>query len=536
MRIACVVLLLASLAPAEFLLKDGDRVVFLGDSITEAKHYARYIQQYVYGRYPDLDIRFFNAGWGGDTARRAVGRLERDVFSLNPTVVTVCFGMNDGATRPPDRNNTKVYRESLGALVKALRARKVRVVVFSPTCVDPDPAPKKNWLTKYNETLREFTKIAGDIARKHSCPFVNIFKPMLSYQQSRKEEDPKWTMIPDGVHPNEHGHLVMARWMLVALKADPMPPLGTMNVGKGSGKGLRLVAKDEGRVVLQTEAPVPVPFWYPRHLRDTVDRCGMADFYVGHKLEVRGLTRADYYVTVQGIDCGQFKSTAFIRGVPVSGFDTRSGKRVSDLISIKDKQYADAWRNVRLPLAHLEGVEAAVDGLMRAVDGYHRMIRAQARKPAPVQIVLTRVPTGRNYALNAKYQASDPHRDKRWAAGLTDGSWAADRDHCFSTFNGGFPKHVLIDLGARRSIACIRLGVPPYGSTKSIRIEVSRSAVRYRKVVEHSFRQRCTQRVAFWFKPSDVRFIRLTYLDAHAEFVGIDPRQMLTTEIEAYEK
>ena len=85
MRIGCVLLLLASLAQAEFLLKDGDRVVFLGDSITERGPYPRYVQQYIYCRYPDLNIRFFNAGWSGDTAKGALARLERDVFSLNPT-------------------------------------------------------------------------------------------------------------------------------------------------------------------------------------------------------------------------------------------------------------------------------------------------------------------------------------------------------------------------------------------------------------------------------------------------------------------
>ncbi|HAF21319.1 MAG TPA: GDSL family lipase, partial [Blastocatellia bacterium] len=46
---------LAGMASAQrdgFYLKDGDRVVFYGDSITEQRLYTAYIQQYVYLRYP----------------------------------------------------------------------------------------------------------------------------------------------------------------------------------------------------------------------------------------------------------------------------------------------------------------------------------------------------------------------------------------------------------------------------------------------------------------------------------------------------
>src|ERR687897_1197137 len=97
MRIALVIIVLglATIARADFAIKDGDTVVFLGDSITAARTYGKVIENYTLLRYPDRKVRFVNAGWGGDTAAGGLKRLDRDVFAHNPTVLTVAYGVND---------------------------------------------------------------------------------------------------------------------------------------------------------------------------------------------------------------------------------------------------------------------------------------------------------------------------------------------------------------------------------------------------------------------------------------------------------
>lgn len=94
----CVVatVLLAPLAArADYALRDGDTVVFLGDSITAARTYGKIIENYTRLRFPERRVRFVNAGWGGDTAAGGLGRLERDVFPHQPTVLIVAYGFND---------------------------------------------------------------------------------------------------------------------------------------------------------------------------------------------------------------------------------------------------------------------------------------------------------------------------------------------------------------------------------------------------------------------------------------------------------
>src|SRR5262249_42599846 len=124
--------LFAAAAPADFALRDGDTVVFLGDSITAARTYGKIIENYTLLRFPDRKVRFYNAGWGGDTATGRLKRLERDVFVYKPTVVTVCYGINDiGWGLKADNKHKKIYLDSLAGIIAACRKRKIRVFILS---------------------------------------------------------------------------------------------------------------------------------------------------------------------------------------------------------------------------------------------------------------------------------------------------------------------------------------------------------------------------------------------------------------------
>ena len=113
-------------APAPFALRDGDRVVFYGDSITQDGAYARFVEEYVRTRFPRWDVRFYNAGVGGDTVRGGGAgpidvRLERDVVAFKPTVVTIMLGMNDGGYKPFDPTTLATFGEGYRAIVAKLQ-------------------------------------------------------------------------------------------------------------------------------------------------------------------------------------------------------------------------------------------------------------------------------------------------------------------------------------------------------------------------------------------------------------------------------
>ena len=77
----------------KFYLKNGDTVVFYGDSITEQNYYNQWVELYTATRFPSMRVHFYGAGVGGDRVTGGGGgpidqRLERDVFAEKPTVVT----------------------------------------------------------------------------------------------------------------------------------------------------------------------------------------------------------------------------------------------------------------------------------------------------------------------------------------------------------------------------------------------------------------------------------------------------------------
>src|SRR5215471_17031019 len=130
MVIPVLLLLLAAArgAAPDFALRDGDTVVFLGDSITAARTYGKIIEDYTLLRFPDRKVRFVNAGRGGDTAAGGLSRLEADVFPHRPTVLIVAYGVNDiGWGLKADEGHRKKYLDAVRGIVEQCRKHKVRL-------------------------------------------------------------------------------------------------------------------------------------------------------------------------------------------------------------------------------------------------------------------------------------------------------------------------------------------------------------------------------------------------------------------------
>src|SRR5712691_7546901 len=188
----------------DFFIKDGDRVVFLGDSITEQRLYTTYIEAYVLTRYPKWKLTFRNVGWGGDTSwlrQRAhpdekqlfaadeaaqqkmvedsVGKgLKRDVLPLKPTLVTVKFGMNDHSYQPFREDIFQAYVRSQTELAKVLEANGARVAFLTPQPIeDKRPDPDKD---ARNQSLRRFSDGLKDVAAKSGATFVDQFDPYMA--------------------------------------------------------------------------------------------------------------------------------------------------------------------------------------------------------------------------------------------------------------------------------------------------------------------------------------------------------------------
>ncbi len=208
-------------------LKRGDRLVFLGDSITHAGHYVAPFQQALWCLYPDLDLTFFNAGISGDVAGQALERLDAEVIAQDPAVVTILLGMNDARYRAADADLLNVYRQDMERIVKRLSEETdAQLVLLSPSYYDAASvqAPRKP-APGYNDTLLLYGESCRSLALQYGARFVDLNGPLRHTTESLRTHDPKATIIPDGVHPDEKGGLVMAAAMLEALLPPNQPAL-----------------------------------------------------------------------------------------------------------------------------------------------------------------------------------------------------------------------------------------------------------------------------------------------------------------------
>jgi len=126
-------------AAGEPLLKKGDRVAIVGDSITEQKLYSKYMELYLLACVPQLELTTFQFGWGGERAPGFARRMENDFVPWKPTVVTTCFGMNDGSYRPYEAQIGKAYEEGSRLIQKRCKELGAR----------PSPTPTSTTTTTW---------------------------------------------------------------------------------------------------------------------------------------------------------------------------------------------------------------------------------------------------------------------------------------------------------------------------------------------------------------------------------------------------
>ena len=521
------------IARADFLLKANDRVVFFGDSITEEHNYTRPFQDYVYARYPERRIRFFNAGWSGDQLGGGLNRLQRDVLSRKPSVVTICFGMNDGHYAKISDDSANAYRKNLDAIVKILTDQKIRVVIFSPSPVDYDQTPP--WLkaplsnVDYNGTLSAFGTIGSEVARKYGATYIDILHPILNGLNVMKAKDPTYRALRDGVHPGEKGGVVMAGAMLLGLGAEPMPYIADVTAAQLSGPD-------------KTQVPVagrlPVPFWLSA---DSVAPAATSGFLqvAASRLRVRGLAPGRYEVRIGQSSAGLWSATELDRGVLVPGGFSARAKRINEVTNWKEANYFNAWRVINLDPDTGPASDGAVEGLLKADDGFQDAIDSLNRPMEGVSITVrsTGLPDniGPNLALGKAYQASDPNVYNYGTGGLTDGSWSGEEPHTFASGEKDtFPKTATIDLGQISSVSHVLLGVPPFGSTKTISVSVSSDGQNFTDKGAYVFSSPKEERHLYAFTATPARYIRLTYPDHYPQEFGYAANFVFTSEVEVY--
>lgn len=220
------------------LLKKGDRLAIIGDSITEQRMYTRIIETYLTVCIPELEIKARQFGWSGETAEGFLHRMTNDCLRFNPTVATLFYGMNDHRYRPYDQANAQWYRNNYAAVVESLKNAGARVILGSPGCVGKVPGWTKSdsySINDLNYNLATFRNLDINLAQAENVRFADVYWPLFrSVYEARKLYGEDYAAAgKDGVHPGWAGHLVMAYCFLKSMGLDG--DLGTISVDLADG-------------------------------------------------------------------------------------------------------------------------------------------------------------------------------------------------------------------------------------------------------------------------------------------------------------
>jgi lysophospholipase L1-like esterase len=323
---ALTVLLLAARAPAaDFALRDGDTVVFLGDSITAARTYGKIVEDYTLLRFPGRSVRFVNAGHGGDTAAGGLARLEQDVFGRGATVLIVAYGVNDiGWGTKADDEHRKKYLDAVRGIVEQCRRRKVRVFLCSAavTAEDPDRG-EAGFLQKMCDEgmalARDLGEQSIDVQRSMRATQWKV----RAFNEGVKEAKDKVSLhAADGIHLTDLGQLAMGFAILKGLGApadvssarlDASGPRVVSAAGctvtdlAGEGGGLAFTRLDEG-------LPFNHGLFYALNYRFVP----VPDELNRYLLAVDHLPEGRYEVTADGRGVGVFTSRQLAAGVNIA--------------------------------------------------------------------------------------------------------------------------------------------------------------------------------------------------------------------------
>jgi lysophospholipase L1-like esterase len=214
---AASLMLCASVATAgEPLVKAGQTVAFMGDSITQqgASSPSGYVNLVKSGLAANgVEIKIIPVGIGGHKSNDMRDRLERDVLSKKPDWMTLSCGVNDvwhGA-----RGVTlEDYKTNINDILDRCAKANIRVMILTATQIGPKVTDAANTkLDGYNAFLREQ-------ARARNLPLADLNADMLAQQQADELAKITTPLTGDGVHMNHRGNIMMAKGVLKAFGLD----------------------------------------------------------------------------------------------------------------------------------------------------------------------------------------------------------------------------------------------------------------------------------------------------------------------------
>ena len=203
----------------DFWIRDGERMLFIGDSITDCGRrdraaplgdgYVSLFTELATARYPERSIEWINMGIGGNRTTHLRERWQTDVIDHRPDRLSIKIGINDLHSflrSDPDGVAPDRYRSNFAELLASTRRAlgDIPIVLVTPFYISTDldhefEGAVLRLISSYIDTVREMSAKYDTLL----LDLHEVFQEHLKYR-------PPGTFCPEPVHPNHSGHVVIA--------------------------------------------------------------------------------------------------------------------------------------------------------------------------------------------------------------------------------------------------------------------------------------------------------------------------------------
>ncbi len=201
---------------SNLLFESGDKVLFIGDSITDCGRrdahaplghgYVRKITELITAKYPERDITYVNMGIGGDIVEGLENRWDTDVIAEKPNWLSVKIGINNASRQHGEDVSSEAYLPVWEECYRRILTRAkteldTPLFLFEIFYIEEDvEAPRPLAVDAYNASIH---KLAAEFDAR-LIPTNAAFDKAVAARPGAL-----WT-TQDGVHPNAEGHTLMA--------------------------------------------------------------------------------------------------------------------------------------------------------------------------------------------------------------------------------------------------------------------------------------------------------------------------------------
>ena len=204
------------------VFKKGSRMLFIGDSITEMNrgldendrnHYLGHSFVFLLASRlavdrPEAQLDFYNRGISGNTVADLRNRWQEDAIDIDPDVLTVLIGVNDGGRDVPPEEYEADYHH---ILKKSRDANpELKLILMDPFVLQAGGLRGEGAWNCWQNITAAYREIVARLATEFDALHIQLQDVFDAAAQAVHASHWLW----DGIHPLPQGHELIAHWLM----------------------------------------------------------------------------------------------------------------------------------------------------------------------------------------------------------------------------------------------------------------------------------------------------------------------------------